>query len=394
MKWKRLGICSAAIFGAWKLAEHQLIDEEWFMGFEQRWRKYGLSAEKHFITTEDGYILQIFRVTNGESDQTNENNPVILQHGLMDSCYWWIVNGDKSPLVVLARNGHEVWVGNNRGNSFSRLHKYLNPDHDLKYWDFSLEEMGLYDTKAEIDYVKHQTNKDKVAYIGMSQGSTQMLYALTFNNDYYKNNLSIFIGLCPAAKPDYKGDIPLMFKMAENDLYFKVLKYLNKLEFKPSSFFINKITCSLGRIFPKFTEYILKETSEFEPSVNDFTAVQRMGSRFHQGYSLKTLEYWSQIFKKNRFAKYDYGETENLKKYGSVDPPVVDISKIKDVPIAIMVGIHDRLVPIRDSRWIKENIDPSVLKFYNEYNYGHLTFVAAKDACFLDDVQKLLKEFK
>ena len=93
----------------------------------------------------------------------------------MDWCYWWICNGDKSPLVVLARNGNDVWVGNNRGTSFSRFHKYLNPDHDLKYWDFTFEEMGLYDTKAEIDYIKEQTHRDKVSYIGMSQGSTQML---------------------------------------------------------------------------------------------------------------------------------------------------------------------------------------------------------------------------
>ena len=317
MKWKRLGICSAAIFGAWKLAEHQLLDEEWLMKFEQRWRKYGLNAEKHFITTDDGYILQIFRITNGESGQMNENNPVILQHGLMDSWYGWIANGNKSPIVVLARNGHDVWVGNNRGNSFSRFHKYLNPDHDLKYWDFSFEEMGLYDTKAEIDYVKRQTHKDKVAYIGASQGSTQMLYALTFNNDYYKDNLSIFIGLCPVAKPDDRGDMEPRKKIMKSDTYFKVHRYLNMVGFKHSPFLVNKIICAIMKIFPKSIEYLIDW--DLEPSVNDFTATQRFISSCNQGYSLKTLEYWSQIFKNNRFAKFDYGETENLKRYMLLD---------------------------------------------------------------------------
>lgn len=158
---------------------------------------------------------------------------------------------------MLARNGHDVWVGNNRGNSFSRFHKYLNPDHDLKYWDFSFEEMGLYDTKAEIDYVKHQTHKDKVAYIGASQGSTQMLYALTFNNDYYKENLSIFIGLCPVAKPDDRGDMEPRMKIMKSDTYFKVHRYLNMVGFKHSPFLINKIICAIVKVYPKSIEYLI-----------------------------------------------------------------------------------------------------------------------------------------
>ena len=134
----------------------------------------------------------------------------------MDWCYWWICNGDKSPLVVLARSGNDVWVGNNRGTSFSRFHKYLNPDHDLKYWDFTFEEMGLYDTKAEIDYIKEQTHRDKVSYIGMSQGSSQMLYALACNNEYYKKNLSIFIGLWPISQPSDKTEVRIINKFGQH----------------------------------------------------------------------------------------------------------------------------------------------------------------------------------
>ena len=152
MKWKTTIIWSAVLYGSWKLAEYQLLDEEVYMGFEQRCRKYGLNVEKHFITTDDGYILQMFRVRYGKDTDKMKSNPIILQHGFMDSCYWWIINGEKSPSVALAKNGYDVWIANSRGTSFSRFHKYLDPDHDLKYWDFTFEEMGLYDTKAEIDY--------------------------------------------------------------------------------------------------------------------------------------------------------------------------------------------------------------------------------------------------
>ena len=80
-------------------------------------------------------------------------------------------------------------------------------------------------------------------------------------------------------------------------------------------------------------------------------------------------------------------------RYGSIDPPNVDISKIRDVPIAMMIGIYDKIIPVRDSKWIKDNLDSSVLKFYKEYDYGHATFAVGKDVSYLDEVEKLLREF-
>jgi len=46
---------------------------------------------------------------------------------------------------VLAREGFDVWMGNNRGCRYSLEHKTLDPnDPEDKpiYWDFSFEEMG------------------------------------------------------------------------------------------------------------------------------------------------------------------------------------------------------------------------------------------------------------
>ncbi len=50
---------------------------------------------------------------------------------------------------MLANIGYDVWLGNNRGNKYSRSHISLNPDKDKNFWDFSFHEMGKYDLDSQ-----------------------------------------------------------------------------------------------------------------------------------------------------------------------------------------------------------------------------------------------------
>ena len=138
----------------------------------------------------------MFRLVDKNSENSQESKlPVLLQHGRRGSWMWWVDNWEKSPAIILAKQGFDVWVGNNRGNPYSKFHKTLVPDADVKYWDFSFEEMGLYDTKAMIQHINNETNKKKISYIGFSQGGTQMYYGLALNNQWFKEHLSLVITL-------------------------------------------------------------------------------------------------------------------------------------------------------------------------------------------------------
>jgi predicted alpha/beta hydrolase len=65
-----------------------------------------------------------------------------------------MLNGENSLAYVLANAGYDVWLGNNRGNIYSRKHQTLNPDKDTaKFFDFSFYELGKYDLPANVDYI-------------------------------------------------------------------------------------------------------------------------------------------------------------------------------------------------------------------------------------------------
>lgn len=79
-------------------------------------------------------------------------------------------------------NGYDVWMGNARGNRYSRNHTSLNPNSDGQFWNFSWHEIGMYDLPAMINYVLEETNFEKLGYFGHSQvikdRSSQLLNCL------------------------------------------------------------------------------------------------------------------------------------------------------------------------------------------------------------------------
>lgn len=106
--------------------------------------------EEYYAITKDGYILKVFRVNHRN---TPEGAPVVfMQHGIVDSADAWLVHTESSaPAFNLAREGYDVWLGNNRGNIYSRSHLKLDEKRDAEeFYDFTWAEMGLYDLPAQI----------------------------------------------------------------------------------------------------------------------------------------------------------------------------------------------------------------------------------------------------
>ena len=86
-----------------------------------------------------------------------------------------------------------MWVSNNRGTKHS-----LRNSHLKDYWEYNFDHFVQYDQPAIIQGVLNETKKDKVIYIGHSQGSAQFL-AASGVHEKIRNSVKCFIGIGTAA---------------------------------------------------------------------------------------------------------------------------------------------------------------------------------------------------
>lgn len=94
----------------------------------------------------------------------------------------------------MADNDYDVWMGNDRGNIYSRNHTKYDPFGSASdrrhYWSFSWHEMGIYDLPAMIDYILNVTGEDKLQYVGYSEGTT-IFFVMCSEKSEYNSKIEI-----------------------------------------------------------------------------------------------------------------------------------------------------------------------------------------------------------
>ncbi|EFX88863.1 hypothetical protein DAPPUDRAFT_311149 [Daphnia pulex] len=337
----------------------------------------GFPVEIHQVTTEDGYILELHRIPPKSFDTPKK--VVFLQHGVMQSSGTWVVNpSSRSLATLLAEQSYDVWLGNFRGNRFSRRHTTLNPD-EPEFWEFSWDEIGNSDIPSMIDYILKETGQPKLSYIGHSLGCGVFFIAMVKHPEL-NEKIEIMVALAPLSS----------FAHFTTEFLRVLTPFTNHIEVALNAVGVHGWLDSEG-FGDRFLEVICEQTyiqarycknwfrAVVGPSENlDPTLIPLFDANFLRGTSVKVIAQFAQNYNAgNVFQAYDFGRKGNLLRYGSIKPFEYHLGNIT-APIYVFSGGRDRLVTPMDVDWLLSKLT-NTIGSDRISDYSHLDFIWGND---------------
>ncbi|XP_066583639.1 lipase 3-like [Prorops nasuta] len=340
-------------------------------------KKAGYRAEAHLVATKDGYLLTMHRIRGSE-----KSLPIFLQHGLLGSSADWVISGKEKGLAyMLADRGYDVWMGNVRGNTYSKAHKSLSPS-DSRFWNFSWHEIGINDLPAMITYVTQYT-KSNLTYIGHSMGTT-VFYVMVSQHPRILEKCSIqaMFSLAPIAFMNHlKSPIRIVAPFAR-DIQL-IIHYLGEDEFLPQNSFLKLLArygCDLETWEEKICANVLYAICGFDQAQFNSTLLPVILSHTPAGASTKTLVHYAQEIISGKFRPFDYGKQKNTDLYNSTEPPDYDLSKLT-IPVALFYADNDWLASPIDVARLYEQLPNKMAKYRVPFpTFNHLDFIWGLDA--------------
>ncbi|XP_040356691.2 lipase member J-like [Ixodes scapularis] len=338
----------------------------------------GYPFERHRVTTEDGYILEMHRIPHGRQacSVPCSRQPVFLMSGFLVASITFVLNSPRQSLgFVLADHGYDVWLGNVRGNTYGKNHrKFSNASRE--FWNFSFHEFGAYDGPAQIDHVLKQTKRDSLFYVGLSQGAL-MYFIMMSERPEYNAKVKAMAGLAPFRKmPNFK--VPFLEVIATRGNGFLNGLYSSGVyEVMPRDFLAAKGARALcafpsGRSVCAFLADFMFNMGHTHTNHSRYPVYM---SHLPSGTSIKNMIHLSQLVISKNAQKYDYGPEGNREKYGQSDPPHYRLDNVAN-DIGIFWSRGDKFVPPEDVDELIRELGPRVKMkhFVDDPEYRHFHF--------------------
>ncbi|KAF2655641.1 alpha/beta-hydrolase, partial [Lophiostoma macrostomum CBS 122681] len=315
---------------------------------------YGYYAEEHIVQTGDGYLLGLHRLgwRRGEEDVRVNAGPgkggvkkkvVYMHHGLMMNSEVWVCLSEKERCLPfeLVDRGYDVWLGNNRGNKYSKKCVHTAPT-STAFWNFSMDQFAFHDIPDSIAYILSTTHQPSLSYVGFSQGTAQAFATLSIHPTL-NDKVDVFIALAPAMSPKgLTSGIVDSFVKASPDVLF--------LAFGRRAI-LGSATMWQSILYPPIFVRLIDTSLRFlfGWTGNNITPHQKLASYPHlySFTSTKSVVHWFQIIRNGVFQMYDDEApnpiTSNRAKYYKVAKfPTKNIK----TPIVLVYGGSDSLVDI------------------------------------------------
>lgn len=351
---------------------------------EERIKSHGYAAESHSVETSDGFVLKLFRLPYSHKlkNQDKYRPAILLQHGLLSNSDCWLNSGpDNSLAYNLVDAGYDVWLGNARGNTYSKKNTKVSVNSP-KFWEFSWHEIGVLDIAAMIDYILDETDQDAIHFAGHSQGTTAYFVLMSVRPEYNAKIKSAHM-LAPCA---YFGHgTSFVFKLLEplvgtpggmwNALF-------SDMELIPKTEVVSRaIDTSCGEGEHRLGKYChnmyMQVVGDGYENMNE-TSLQVLLDTHPGSISSNQGIHYIQLHTSGKFRQYDHGEKKNIKAYGQSSPPDYDLSKIV-APTYLYSSQNDALCGPEDVKTLEKNL----IKMAGHYrmpnpSWNHLDFITAR----------------
>lgn len=343
---------------------------------------FGYYAEEHIVQTQDGYLLGLHRLAwpRGEEDKRVNAGPGSLQkkvaylhHGLMMNSEVWVCLSEKERCLPfqLVEKGYDVWLGNNRGNKYSKKSVHHSPN-STAFWDFSIDQFAFHDIPDTISYILETTGQGSLSYIGFSQGTAQAFATLSIHPTL-NDKVDVFVALAPAMSPPglANGIVSSMVKASPQVLY---------LAFGRRSILSSSTMWESLLYPPIFVRFIdLSLSFLFGWQTKNITPHQKLAAYPHlySFASTKCVVHWFQIINGGVFQMFDdevhgpMNASGGRRYYKVAKFPTRNIK----TPVVLVYGGSDSLVDI--NIMLKELPKHTVAKEIPHYE--HLDFLWASD---------------
>jgi len=357
-----------------------------YLSFEEMCAKYGFQYEEHEVVTDDGYHLTMLRIPGRIGDFTTGKPPIILQHGITDSADTWIMNYDTvAPAFQSARDGYDVWMGNNRGNKYSTGHDSLSWDEDA-YWQFDFQEMGTGDQKANISYIIELTGYDNLPYVGHSQGTSQMFYAFSVD-PWFNDKVSVFVALGPVTKLTNAPAPALRLGFAKYGLLQKAAWAYDIQHVGGDGTPDYNSRCVVD---PEICVKLQALEDNTDPDADDVTRYAVASGHPGGASPARSPEHFAQMAIVDRFQVWAPNFSSLIHKQRETDLiPIGDIS----IDTYLFVGRNDTLADDEDARWIQSQMGDTCKDYI--YNAGgHVSFIIGKDMSYWTKVLDIFHQYQ
>uniref|UniRef100_A0A1A8HLB0 Lipase n=1 Tax=Nothobranchius korthausae TaxID=1143690 RepID=A0A1A8HLB0_9TELE len=352
------------------------LDPEVDMNITEIIRRWGYPAEEHEVPTEDDYFLTVNRIPQGLKQTTGPRPVVFLQHGLLAAGSNWVTNPPNSSLAyVLADAGYDVWIGNSRGNTWSRKHRTLKPDNE-EFWRFSYDEMALKDLPAVINYILKLTAQEQIFYIGHSQGTTIAFIAFS-TLPQLASKVRLFLGLAPVATVAFTSSPMTKLSILPEGLIWELF---GKRDFLPQSKYIKWLAehvCA-KKVLNELCGNLFFILCGFDEKNLNMTRTPVYTTHCPAGTSVQNMVHWAQAVKQGKLMAFDYGREGNMKHYNQSTPPEYQVQDMK-VPTALFSGGHDTLADPKDMAVLLTQV-PNLVYHQHIKHWEHLDFIWGLDA--------------